>query len=101
MANQIADETSFAYWVTYTTKKNNIIISKVKTKYWRSTHKYGVRLPNNITEAMYIDQENGNTYWKDAIDKDTKKAKIDYEPIKYCTPKEVQKWRVNNMHGYQ
>ena len=72
--------------MSYTLKKRDKIISKVKTKYWRSTHKYGVRLPNNITEAMYIDQENVNTYWKDAIDKETKKAKIDYKPIEECTP---------------
>ena len=39
-----------------------------------------MRLPKNLTEAMYIDQANINTHWKDAIDKYTKKAKIDYEP---------------------
>ena len=67
--NQIADELSFALWVPYTLKKRNIIISKVKTKYRRTTNKYGVRLPNNVTEAMHIYQSNGNTYWKYDIDK--------------------------------
>ena len=33
------------------------------------THKYGVRLQKNVTEDMQIDQENGNTYCKDAIQK--------------------------------
>ena len=62
-------------------EKRNRIISKVKTKYWRKTHKYGVSLPKNVTEEIQIDQENGNNYWKDAIDKDMKKAKIYYKLI--------------------
>ena len=50
--NQIADNPEFACWVPYTLKKKDRIISKVKKKYWRITHKYGVRLPKNVTEAM-------------------------------------------------
>ena len=59
VANLIYDEPEFAWWVPYTLKKKNRIISKVKTKYWRTTHKYGLRLPKNVTEAMQIDHENG------------------------------------------
>ena len=62
VASQIADETVFYWWVPYTLKKRNRIISKVRTKYWRKNHKYGVRLPNNLKESIHIDQENGNTY---------------------------------------
>ena len=81
VVDQIADDTSFAWWVTYTLNKRNIIISKVKTKYWSKTHKYVVSLTINIIEAMQIDKANLNTYWKDVIDKDIKKAEITYEPI--------------------
>ena len=42
-----------------TLKKRERIISKVKTKYWRTTHKYGVRLPHNATEALQINKEMG------------------------------------------
>ena len=30
-------------------------------------YKFGVRIPRNYKEAMQLDQENGNTYWQDAI----------------------------------
>ena len=89
--NHIADKPEFAWWVPYTLKKRNIIISKVNRNYWKTTHMYRVRLPNNVTEAMQIDQINGNTYWKDAIEKYTKEARITYKPIEYCTPEEVWK----------
>ena len=63
MENHIADKPEFSWWVPYTLKK-----ARVKTKYWRNTHKYGVSIPKNVTEAMWIDQENdtniGRTQFK-------------------------------------
>ena len=50
VANQIDGDPEFDWWLPYTLKKRNRIISKVRTKYWRKTHKYGVRLPNNLKE---------------------------------------------------
>ena len=60
-----------------------------------------MRLPNNVTEAMQIYQSNGNTYWKDAIDKEMKKSKIAYKPREYCKLEELLKGEVDGMHGYQ
>ena len=39
VANKIDDKTAFALWVHYLFKKQNMIISKAKTKYWRTTSK--------------------------------------------------------------
>ena len=50
VSNQIAGYPEFVWWVPYTLKKNNGIISKVKTKYWRTTHKYVVRMSKNVKE---------------------------------------------------
>ena len=74
-------------------KKKNRIISKVRTKYWSKNLKYGVRKPKNVTEAMQIDQENGNTYWKDTIDKDVKKDKISYKSRKIAHQRKCKKVR--------
>ena len=46
VANNIDYETAFAWWVHDVLKKQDSIISKAKTNYWRTTHKYCVRLPN-------------------------------------------------------
>eukprot|EP00980_Cylindrotheca_fusiformis_P014111 scaffold3713_cov74-Cylindrotheca_fusiformis.AAC.1 len=69
---KIDDEPAFAWWVPYTIKKKARIISKVKSKYWSKTHKYGVRVPKSVQEAIEIDRENGNTLWWDAIMKEMK-----------------------------
>ena len=42
VTNGIDQEPVFSWWVPYTLKKRERIISKVKTKYWRTTHKYSV-----------------------------------------------------------
>ena len=40
--NCIQDEPSFAWWVSKVLRRHNIIISKVKSKYWRMTHKFRI-----------------------------------------------------------
>ena len=67
LANQIDDEPAFAWWVMDVFKKRQRILSKVKTKYWQRTHKFGIRIPKSVAQAQAIDKENGNTLWWDAI----------------------------------
>ena len=55
MANQIAYKPELTWWLPYTLKKRNIIISKIRKKYLRTNHKYEVRLPKDITEEIHID----------------------------------------------
>jgi hypothetical protein len=49
--NHIDDEPAFAWWVPYVQKKKARILSKIKSKYWQRTHKYGIRIPKSIDEA--------------------------------------------------
>ena len=69
-ANQIDDEPAFAWWVGDVIKKRDRIISKVKSKYWQRTHKFGIRIPKTVQEAIELDRKNGNTLWWDAICKE-------------------------------
>ena len=71
IANNIDEEPAFNWWVKHTIKKRDVIISKVKTKYWRTTHKFGIRVPKDVDEALRLDQESfpPNTFWYDAIQK--------------------------------
>jgi hypothetical protein len=79
VANAIQDEPAFAWWVPYVMKKRVAIISKVKSKYWQKTHKYGVRVPKNVHEAREIDNKNGNTLWRDAISMEMKNNRVAFE----------------------
>lgn len=50
--NKLQDEPAFAWWVTYTLQKRDRIVSKVKSRYWKTTHKFGIRLPHSVEEAL-------------------------------------------------
>jgi hypothetical protein len=45
IANRIAEEPAFSWWVHNTMRKRDRILAKVKSKYWQRTHKFGIRIP--------------------------------------------------------
>ena len=73
--NKLDKMPAFRWWVPHVLKKAKIILSKVKSKYWERTHKYGIRTPKSTKEAYKIDMENGNTFWSDAIKEEAQKIK--------------------------
>ena len=38
------------------------MINKVNTKYWKRTHKYGIKLPHSVEEALKIDRKDVRAY---------------------------------------
>lgn len=80
VANQIDEEPAFTWWVKEVLRHRRRIISKVKSKYWRTTHKFGVRLPHNAEEALKFDRETGTDLWTRAIEKELRKVKVAWEP---------------------
>jgi hypothetical protein len=63
---------AFAWWVDCALKKRNRIISAVKQLVVKKTHKFGMRVPNNVDEAHALDKANSSTLWADAIAKEMK-----------------------------
>ena len=63
----IDDKPAFAWWVPHRLKKRNAIISAMKVRLRKTTHKYGIEIPTSVDHAMAIDRKNGNTMWKDAL----------------------------------
>jgi len=45
VANKISEEPAFKWWIPEILKKKNRIIAKIKTKYWWTTHKFGIKIP--------------------------------------------------------
>ena len=76
---RIANQPAFAWWVPHVLKKKTLIISKVKSKYWSRTHKFGIRIPKTVEEAIRLDKENGDTLWWDAILKEMKNVRVAFE----------------------
>jgi hypothetical protein len=77
--NRIIDEPAFAWWCYKVLRRKKRHISGAKTKYWLKTHKYGVRLPKTIKEAMAIDRETGTDHWGKAIAKEMKNVMVTFE----------------------
>jgi hypothetical protein len=70
VANKLVSEPAFKWWVPYTIKKKERIISKIKTRYLQRDQKFGILIPKTVKEALKIDEETGTTYWADAIKKE-------------------------------
>ena len=81
VAHEIDDEPAFAWWVPYTLRKRDRIISAVNKRYWKRTHKFGIRIPHSVDEAIAIDKENGNTLWQDAIQKEMTNVMVAFKFI--------------------
>ena len=64
----IAQEPAFHWWVPYTMRKRDIILSAVKSRLRKTTQKYGIGIPTSIDHAERIDTKNGNHFWRDAIE---------------------------------
>jgi len=67
--------------VPYFIKKRKRIIAKVKSKYLKRTHKFGIQIPKTLEEAKRLDQENSNNFWWDAICKEIKNVGVAFEPL--------------------
>jgi hypothetical protein len=65
-ANKIAHEPAFNWWVHTVLRKRNRIVAKVK-RYWRTTHKFGIRVPKTVEEALSIDDETGTDFWRKGL----------------------------------
>ena len=89
IANNLDEEPAFKWWVKDTLRQRDRIISKVKTKYWRTTHKFGIEVPKTVIEAYKIDERTGTTFWTDAIDKEMKNVRIAFEKLEGVSEEEM------------
>jgi hypothetical protein len=79
VTNGIDHEPAFNWWVPHVLKKRDQIISLVckrTTRYLKRTHKFSIKVPKTVKEALALDHKNGNTLWADAIAKEMKEVQI-------------------------
>ena len=70
VANDLTEEPAFKWWIPHVLRQWNQIISKVKGWYWQTTHKFGIRLPHSIEEALKINEQTGTNFWQQVINKE-------------------------------
>ena len=65
----IDEEPAFTWWVPYTMMKISVIISDIKKSISKMTHKYGIGIPTSVKHAYKTDENNGNNFYREALDK--------------------------------
>ena len=70
VANHVQSEPAFKWWVPYTLRKREAIISKVNSRFTKKNVKFGIVVPRTVDEALELDRRNGNNYWEKAIKKE-------------------------------
>ena len=101
VSNQIAEEPAFVWWVHDVLRTRHRIISKVKARYWKTTQKFGIELPKSVEQAYELDKKNGNTFWRDAIEKEMVRVIQAFEPHENITPEDVRAGKYQTLLGYQ
>ena len=80
-SNNLIEQPAFKWWVPYTLKKRLRIISAVKARVKEKSHKYGVRVPRSVQEALELDKINGNSLWSKAIRKEMTSVSVAFEYV--------------------
>jgi ribosomal protein L31E len=81
MANKLSEEAAFHWWVSFTLKKIDRIISAIKTRSHKHNQKFGIKIPQSVERALAIDQETNTSLWKDAIEKEMKHVLVAFDVL--------------------
>jgi len=80
-SRNIHEEPAFYWWVPFTLRKRNSIVSSMKTNVKKITHKYGIEIPTSLAHAKRIDERNKNTLWSDAINKEMANVTVAFQVL--------------------
>ena len=75
VSNKIYHKPALSWWVLYTLRKLNRIISKLQKKYWWKNREFGIEVLNSIKRAYDIDEKTHMDFWIEAIAKEMLKIK--------------------------
>jgi len=78
------------------------MLSKLKSKYWRTSHKFGIEIPESVEHALQIDQEMGTDHWRRAIEKEMRNVRIAFQKWDRGGPEVARAESINgSLIGYQ
>jgi len=101
VANKLVEEPTFKWWVPDVLQKRNRIIAKVKSRYWKTTHKNGIRLPHSAEEALQLDKESGTDHWQRALAREMNNVQVAWKVCEDVTPQDIIDGKVPDMIGYK
>ena len=77
--HQLDKSSSFCWWIKPTLKHQGQFIKAVKSKYSSRAHKFGIRVPKSVEEALAIDKATNTTFWHDAIQKEMRNCRTAFK----------------------
>ena len=80
-ASRIDDEAAFAWWVPFTLRKRDLVVSAVQKRIRKLNRKFGIEVPSTVEEAFELDRKRGNTMWRDALNKEMTNIGIGFEVL--------------------
>ena len=90
IARGIQDEPAFAWWVPYTMRKRDVIVSAIKSRLRKTSHKYGIEMPaparstdESVRNAQELDRKNGNTFWMEALSNEMGALVVAFEMLEH------------------
>jgi hypothetical protein len=69
------------WWILYGLKKSIHIIDAATKRYNKRTHKFGIEVPKIWDECVILDMYNVNTIWKDAVRKEMKNIRVEFNSL--------------------
>jgi hypothetical protein len=79
--NGLAEEPAFKFWVKHALKKRDRLIKKVYKRKRMNRFKYGIEVPDTVAQAHAIDEKNGNSLWRAAIDLEMKNVMVAFDVL--------------------
>ena len=100
VANGIADEPAFKWWAYKALKRKQRLINKVKSKYWKTTHKLRIEIPKSVEQAYEIDRITGTSHWARAIEKEMKKVRVAFEKLEDVSEGQMRTGKIKPGYSY-
>ena len=76
VGQDLTHEPAFAWWIQKFLRKRDHIVPAVKQRYAKRSHKFGIEVPRTVKRALEINQENGNSLWREAIAKEMAAVRV-------------------------
>jgi len=100
IANGIAHEPAFKLWIHKVLKRKGRIIKRVKSKYWRTTHEFGIEVPKSVEQAYEIGRVTGTCHWTRAIEKEMKNVRVAFEKLEDVSEEQMKTGKIRPGYSY-
>jgi len=85
---------------TRSRKEHKRLIKRIQSKYWRTTHKFGIEILRSVEEAYEIDTGTGPSHWARAIEKEMRNVRVAFEKLDGMTEDKMRTGKVKPGFTY-